>query len=128
MCGIGTTQTTLSCQAGEEKNKIESWNGKCVRDSESPRLLPKYNATFPSLTPAKCIEACDDQGFLFAGVQFGHECWCGNDAPPQDRIVAMEQCNVSCSGDSALKCGAVWRMNVYRIWNGKCVRDSESPR
>ena len=52
---------------------------------------------------------------MFAGVQFGHECWCGNDAPPQDRIVAKEECNVSCSGDSSLKCGGVWRMNVYRI-------------
>ena len=61
------------------------------------------------------MEACEDQGFLFAGVQTGHECWCGNDAPPEDRIVDMEECNVSCEGDSDQVCGGVWRMNVYRI-------------
>ena len=98
---------------------LVSWNGKCVRDG-SARLLPTnavpgFPYSVPSITPTKCIEACDDKGFLFAGVQFGHECWCGNDAPPHDRIVAKEECNVSCSGDSSLKCGGVWRMNVYRI-------------
>ena len=99
-----------------------SWNGNCVRDSSSPRLLPKnavpgydLGGPFPSLTPAKCIEACEDQGFLFAGVQTGHECWCGNDAPPEDRIVDMGECIHRCDGDFTQKCGATWRMNVYRI-------------
>merc|ERR1711953_394785 len=88
-----------------------SWNGKCVRDSGS-RLLPTH-LRFPYLTPAKCMEACQDQGFLFAGVQIGLECWCGNDAPPEDRIVDMAECDSSCSGDSTQKCGGAWRMNVY---------------
>ena len=94
-----------------------SWNGNCVRDSEKRLLptLPGNDLQFPSNTPARCMEACDDQGFLFAGVQHGHECWCGNDAPPQDRIVDMKECVHSCSGDSTLKCGGVWRMNVYKI-------------
>ena len=61
------------------------------------------------------MEACNDQGFLFAGVQTGHECWCGNDAPPEDRIVDMAECDGSCPGDSTQICGGVWRMNVYRI-------------
>jgi len=95
-----------------------SWNGNCVIDSSSPRLLPFLpgnDLRFPSLTPAKCIAACNDQNYNFAGVQFGHECWCGDEAPPEDKIVDMEECNQSCEGDSAQKCGATWRMNVYRI-------------
>jgi len=97
-----------------------SWNGKCVRDSGSRLLptLPRTDLTFPSLTPAKCMEACQDQGFLFAGVQYGHECWCGNDAPPEDRIVDMAECDYSCSGDSSQTCGGYWRMNVYKIAAG----------
>ena len=101
-----------------------SWNGNCVRDSSYPNRLLPTNAVpeygtqggpFPSNTPAKCMEACDDQGFLFAGVQIGNECWCGNDAPPEDKLVPQEECNVSCSGDSAQVCGGSWRINVYRI-------------
>ena len=87
----------------------------CVRDS-STRLLPtNVGRGWWTNTTARCMEACDDQGFLFAGVQAGHECWCGNDAPPQDKIVDMGECDVSCSGDSAHKCGGHWRMNVYKI-------------
>ena len=95
-----------------------SWTGNyCVRDSPNPRLLPFIpgRSWFPSLTPAKCIKACNDQNYNFAGVQFGHTCWCGNDAPPEYTIVDMEECNQSCGGDSAQKCGAAWRMNVYKI-------------
>merc|ERR1712038_1714041 len=121
-----SSETTFVCKKGsmeENNNHTVSWNGKCVRDSSRPfRLLPTnavpgydLGGPFPSNTPARCKEACDDQGFLFAGVQTGHECWCGNDAPPQDRIVDMRECNVSCSGDSTLKCGGIWRMNVYKI-------------
>ena len=91
------------------------WNGKCVQDS-STRLLPtNAGRGWWTNTTARCMEACDDQGFLFAGVQAGHECWCGNDAPPQDKIVDMGECDVSCSGDSTHKCGGHWRMNVYKI-------------
>merc|ERR1711953_1624427 len=94
-----------------------SWTGNhCVRDQD-PRLLPFFpgRSWFPSLTPAKCIKACNDQNYNFAGVQFGHQCFCGNDAPPEYTIVDMEECNQSCGGDSAQKCGAAWRMNVYKI-------------
>ena len=99
-----------------------SWNGNCVRDSPDRLLpinaVPEWNnlgGPFPSNTPARCIEACQDQGFLFAGVQYGNECWCGNDAPPEDKIVNMMECNYPCPGDSSQKCGGFWRMNVYRI-------------
>ena len=94
-----------------------SWTGNyCVRD-QNPRLLPFFpgRSWFPSLTPAKCIKACNDQNYNFAGVQFGHQCFCGNEAPPEYTIVDMEECNQSCGGDSAQKCGAAWRMNVYKI-------------
>merc|ERR1712038_1762123 len=113
-----SSETTFVCKKGsmeENNNHTVSWNGKCVRVT-STRLLPtNAGPGYGTNTPARCMEACDDQGFLFARVQHGHECWCGNDAPPQDRIVDMKECVHSCSGDSTLKCGGVWRMNVYKI-------------
>ena len=67
-----------------------------------------------SLTPAKCIQACRDKGYSFAGVQYAFECFCGNVAPPQSSIVAMDECNAACRGDSSIKCGGTWRMNVFK--------------
>ena len=89
-----------------------SWNGVCVKDS-SQRLLPTA-VKVPSLTPDKCIKACGEKGFKFAGVQIEKECWCGNVAPPEDKIVALKECNYNCQGDTSIKCGGSWRMKVFK--------------
>ena len=59
----------------------------------------------------RCKEA--DEGYAFAGVQWGRECFCGNEAPPEETIVDQGECDWPCSGDQDLVCGALWRMNVY---------------
>ena len=68
-------------------------------------------------TPTECIKRCRDEekGYMFAGVQFGFECFCGRKAPSSDLIVEESQCNKRCSGDALLVCGGTWRMNVYEI-------------
>ena len=91
-----------------------SWDGECVKDSRE-RLLPTP-LKVPSLTPDKCIEACQENGlFSFAGVQNGRECWCGKVAPPEDRIVSMQECKHNCQGNSSIKCGGWWRMGVFKL-------------
>ena len=88
----------------------------CVQDSHS-RLLPtglRAASLMKALTPTRCIKACQKEGFSFAGVQAGKECYCGNTAPPEDKIVDMMECSSPCSGDSSLKCGGVWRMGVFK--------------
>ena len=77
------------------------------------RLLPN-ELIVPSLTPGKCIEACQKKGYSFAGVQYGKECYCGRKAPPVHRIRAMKECDMNCKGDSSIKCGGEWRMNVFK--------------
>ena len=86
----------------------------CIHDTHPKRQLPAL-LNVPSLTPDKCIKACKDKGFHFAGVQFSKECWCGKEAPSKDRIVEMKECNMDCQGDSSIKCGAGMRMNVFQI-------------
>ena len=63
----------------------------------------------------RCIERCsqEDKGYAYAGVQYGRECFCGNNPPPADTIVDESDCDWKCSGDHDLMCGALWRMNVY---------------
>merc|ERR1712061_877358 len=96
-----------------------SWNGQCVRCAtcrfqiQIPTIGPDLK--IPPMSPVQCGKICKHQGFLFAGVQYGQQCWCGNDAPPKDKIVDMAECDFRCSGDSTQRCGGAGRKNVYRI-------------
>ena len=94
-----------------------SWNGECVDDSAAssgnPRILPYEVKPITNLTPAKCIGTCRGDGYSFAGVQNAESCFCGNVAPPPNKIVALGECDMGCTGDTSIKCGGSWRMNVY---------------
>ena len=54
-----------------------------------------------------------DEGYAFAGVEYGSECFCGNKPPPEDTFVDQNECDWTCPGIRDLICGALWRMNVY---------------
>ncbi|KAK9436022.1 Carbohydrate-binding WSC [Metarhizium brunneum] len=66
-----------------------------------------------TFTTKKCLAACEKQGFPFAGVEFGKECWCGvvlaNDTAKAD----TSQCNMPCQGDSSDTCGGRGRLNLW---------------
>merc|ERR1711962_1471201 len=88
------------------------------------RLLDDYNK-LPSNSPSGCIQLCASKGYTFAGMQNARECWCGNEAPPSDRIRPESQCNAQCPGDKSKMCGGPFRMNVYateKLWrsDGRC--------
>ena len=99
-----------------------SWNGVCVEDS-SDRLLPdEISPKIPDQTPAKCIRACQDLGFSFAGVQDGIQCNCGDVAPPLDKIISMNECTLpdctncrNCAGDPSKPCGGPYKMIVFTV-------------
>merc|ERR1711892_591838 len=93
----------------------DSWNGNCVLD-DSERLLDDMT-TFPNTnTPNMCIESCYLKGYLYAGVQYKSQCFCGDTAPPPSRVVSDEECNGQCTGDENKICGGTWRMNVFSIY------------
>ena len=89
-------------------------DGECYQDNpsrilEGPRTDDKIN-----MSPEFCKELCfKDDKFQYAGVQFTHECFCGNNAPPASMLRPSSECSLTCPGDSSKKCGASWRMNVY---------------
>ena len=65
------------------------------------------------MTVHYCIKFCSDEGYKFAGLESGNECFCGNHAPfisaPQ------RECHLNCSGNTTQICGGFWRMSVYFI-------------
>lgn len=85
----------------------------CYTDSVSMRALNNHGmiAGWPSTTTVEaCQAACQAQGFSYAGVEFGNECWCGNELSSSP---AADGCNMLCSGNSQEICGGPDRLNVY---------------
>ena len=88
-------------------------NGDCYQDC-SPRLLPKLKKNY-KMTHEICKSICfKENNYAFAGVEFGHECWCGNNEPPATKLRPLSECNISCPGDSAEKCGGGCRINIFK--------------
>lgn len=86
----------------------------CYRDEKEYRLLSGYFINFKSSnTPDKCTQLCLQSGFPYAGVQYGSECFCGADAPPEAAKLPDSSCNMKCSGDQHEICGGYYAMNIY---------------
>ncbi|KAJ3215683.1 hypothetical protein HDU67_000151 [Dinochytrium kinnereticum] len=110
-----TTQTTATATPSSS-----SWtyvgctvNGGSFNGAEVSRLFPD-GLIGVGYTPGTCQSAClaDRRGFLFAGVEFGGECWCGRSIT--NRIVAPERdCNMACNADRSLICGGGSRMSLF---------------
>ena len=92
---------------------LVEFDGECFVDS-SNQILSGYNLiNDTSMTIDKCKQLCRSKEFLFAGVESGNECHCGNDVP---MITApSRECYLQCAGDQTQKCGGHWRVNVYSI-------------
>ena len=65
------------------------------------------------MTVDNCIGFCTAEGYKFAGVESGDECFCGDHAPLIS--APKRECHLKCNGDETQICGGFWRMNVYFI-------------
>ena len=77
----------------------------------------------------RCLDYCTESGYLYAGVQYGVECFCGNERPSVNSDVDASKCNKFCPGDSDAKCGGYLTMNVYQTgvipFKSEPARDDE---
>lgn len=86
----------------------------CAIDYAAPnRVLPSLEVTNSLITPTYCQTACSLAGYIFAGVEYGNQCFCSNALPTTVNAVSDTQCSMACSGDSSQKCGGSYRIGVY---------------
>ncbi|XP_052075053.1 IgGFc-binding protein-like isoform X1 [Mytilus californianus] len=117
--------TCWCCQAPKESGYIG-----CYQD-DSTRILPKEVLKDKGMTVQKCQQFCGQNGFKFAGVEYGYECFCGN-VLRKDRKRKESDCKMPCSGNKRQICGGAWRISIYTgklsnckekcHKNGKCKR------
>ena len=85
----------------------------CFRDTDQ-RDLNGTQWDDGQLTPARCLRSCADNGFEYAGLQYGSQCFCGNSHGRYGRIDSGS-CNMPCSGNPGLMCGGTWANSVFRV-------------
>uniref|UniRef100_A0A1L8E2J2 protein xylosyltransferase n=1 Tax=Nyssomyia neivai TaxID=330878 RepID=A0A1L8E2J2_9DIPT len=85
----------------------------CFQDEKKKRLLTGYYTNFKGNSPTSCIKMCLQSGFVYAGVQYSTECFCGNDEPPAAAKLPDPSCNMKCPGDAKEACGGYFAVNIY---------------
>ncbi len=57
--------------------------------------------------------SCVIRGYLYAGLEFGAECYCGHKI--QAPNVSESECNMECKGEKSNLCGGPNRLSIYRL-------------
>ena len=81
----------------------------CFRD-EAVRDLSGPGMSAGDMTAGRCVAWCRDQGFPYAGAQYGSQCFCGN---TYGRYGPANNCNMRCAGDPSQACGGEWANSVF---------------
>ena len=81
----------------------------CFADGSS-RDLSGPAETSSTDSPEQCAAWCNVQGFKYAGLQDGNQCFCGNSFGSYG---VSNECSSTCSGDPTSLCGGSWANSVY---------------
>ncbi|KAH9054054.1 WSC domain-containing protein [Lactarius deliciosus] len=86
-------------------------------DNPSDRILT--SATFKDsshMTVENCVKFCNHRKYLYAGLENGEDCYCGNYLAESANIGLPTECSVKCPGNSDEMCGASHHLSLY--WSG----------
>ncbi|KAK6720769.1 hypothetical protein SNK05_003865 [Fusarium graminearum] len=86
----------------------------CYTEATSGRALPNGRG-IDSPTVAECVDACSSGNFVYAGVEYGGECYCGNTFSDGSVPAPIADCGMLCNGNSSEYCGGPNRLNVYQV-------------
>ena len=96
----------------------------CYTEGTNSRALnvqPSSNNTV-----AGCLQAC--QGYLYSGVEYGGECFCGNTLAAGSINATASDCSMTCSNNQTELCGGPSRLNMYVFGNGTFPNPTPSNR
>ncbi|KAF5021795.1 hypothetical protein F66182_6170 [Fusarium sp. NRRL 66182] len=86
----------------------------CYTEATVGRALP-HGRGVDSATVSDCVQACSDDNFLYAGIEYGGECYCGDGFTDGSVPAALTDCGMLCNGNASEYCGGPNRLNVYQL-------------
>ncbi|GAA5869831.1 hypothetical protein JCM16303_001811 [Sporobolomyces ruberrimus] len=84
----------------------------CYED-KGPRLLSK-SLNPKSQSVKACLDMAKKRGYMYAGSEFGGECWASNTKPVQNKRIGYDKCYMTCNDDGKTICGGPSALTVYR--------------
>jgi len=101
----------------------------CATDVTTSRSLKGYSNIYSSsqttMTVDICVKLCAASNFIYAGLEYGGQCFCGNSFPssrlPSKKILGT--CNMPCNGNPKQMCGGSNQLNLYKACTGPSCKN-----
>ncbi|CAG7848507.1 WSC domain-containing protein ARB_07867 {ECO:0000305} Flags: Precursor [Serendipita indica DSM 11827] len=114
LCGGGNRLTLYRTDSAGDTTTTTGWSSLgCYADLVYSRSLP-VPMGISGLTVEKCQTACQSANFMYAGVEYGGECYCGNSIGGSGPVTDG-RCNMRCNGNNAQTCGGSNGLNIYKL-------------
>mmetsp|Transcript_24191 Transcript_24191/g.59226 ORF Transcript_24191/g.59226 Transcript_24191/m.59226 type:complete len:1073 (+) Transcript_24191:176-3394(+) len=84
----------------------------CFADSDERAMNANGYSSDPKMTIQMCVDMCAHEGYAFAGLEVGSECFCDDDYTRWGEW-DQSRCRSGCKGDTAEECGGPWALSVY---------------
>ncbi|EFX04613.1 hypothetical protein CMQ_1541 [Grosmannia clavigera kw1407] len=68
-----------------------------------------------NMTVPLCLAFCGSAAYPYAGLEYGRECWCGQDLSALATEEPAADCDLPCDGDTSALCGGNLRLTVYLL-------------
>ncbi|KAA8592245.1 hypothetical protein FQN60_017700 [Etheostoma spectabile] len=86
----------------------------CYIDDTQKRALRGVSFfDYKKMTVFRCQDNCAERGYMYAGLEFGAECYCGHKI--QAPNASDSECNMECKGEKSNLCGGANRLSIYRL-------------
>ncbi|NWQ92349.1 WSCD2 protein, partial [Burhinus bistriatus] len=109
-----TRSRVLRGRSGREKEEDRARYIGCYVDNTRRRTLRGVSFfDYKKMTVFRCQDNCAERGYLYAGLEFGAECYCGHKI--QASNASESECNMACKGERSNTCGGVNRLSIYRL-------------
>jgi hypothetical protein len=82
----------------------------CWYDDVNNRAIPDEQFNAKSMSVKECVSRAQSDGFRYAGLEFGVECWYGDTFSSSP---AIDGCEVACGGNPSELCGGNSRLVLY---------------
>jgi hypothetical protein len=87
----------------------------CWTEVVGVRALPGASAfSATAMTVDGCANYCLNSGFVWFGLEYSAECYCGSALDANSTAADETECNWACSGDATEVCGGSDRFSFYQ--------------
>lgn len=116
--------TAYKAPTAQKTDLPGSWQYQgCYADNVNGRALFWQSILTNNNTATSCLSLCAEYGFMAAGMEYGDECYCGDEAKliaSGSTIQPETDCQVPCSGNTQYFCGGGARLSYYK-WVGNPI-------